>query len=147
MTNQPPDSSRTKILIVDDNCVILRALQLKLESRGYTVFTASDGATAVNTALDMSPDLVLLDIGFPPDVAHGGGVGWDGFGVLAWMRRVMACNAPVIIITGSNPLEYQKRAIAAGAEAIFHKPIDNEDLLQTIKKVLTSNKPDVPPKE
>ena len=68
-----------KILVVDDDPVILKALTLKLDSEGYTVVKAVDGADALRVLQDEKPDLVLLDINYPPDVAHGGGVPWDGF--------------------------------------------------------------------
>jgi len=68
-----------KILVVDDDPVILKALTLKLDSEGYTVVKAVDGADALRVLQDEKPDLVLLDINYPPDVTHGGDVPWDGF--------------------------------------------------------------------
>src|SRR5213594_4756279 len=76
-----------KILIVDDSIVILKTLSMKLKSSGYQVLTAADGATAVSTVRRERPDLILLDITFPPDVAHGGGVAWDGFLIISWLQR------------------------------------------------------------
>src|SRR5882724_4283995 len=67
-------TERRKILIVDDAAVILKALTLKLESAGYAVATAVDGADALRALREEKPDLVILDINFPPDIAHGGGV-------------------------------------------------------------------------
>src|SRR5258708_5989267 len=72
-------TAHAKILIVDDDAVIRKALTLKLESHGYAVAAAVDGADALRALRDENPDLVLLDINFPPDVAHGGGIPWDGF--------------------------------------------------------------------
>ena len=77
-----------KILIVDDNEVILKTLSLKLTSAGYAVLTAIDGSAAVAAARRDKPDLILLDLSFPPDVAHGGGVPWDGFLIINWLRRI-----------------------------------------------------------
>ena len=63
-----------KILVVDDNEVILKTLSLKLGSAGYSVVTAIDGSAAVACARREKPDLILLDISFPPDVAHSDGI-------------------------------------------------------------------------
>jgi len=65
-------TAHSKILIADDNIVILKALSIKLKSKGYEVRTAMDGSTAVSCVRREHPDLVVLDINFPPDVAHGG---------------------------------------------------------------------------
>src|SRR5216683_1930362 len=98
--------NRKKILVVDDSPVILKALSLKLTAAGYDVLTAEDGAGAVNQARREKPDLILLDISFPPDVAHGGGVAWDGFLIMGWVRRMdEGRNIPIIIITGGDPVK------------------------------------------
>jgi CheY-like chemotaxis protein len=128
---------RKKILIVDDSAIIIRALSMKLKSCGYEVLTAVDGSEAVSAARLNKPDLILLDINFPPDVSHGGGVAWDGFLIMDWMRRLdEARTIPVIIITGGDPAKYKERAIAAGAVSFFQKPIDNEKLLEAIQQAL-----------
>ncbi|MEI9865127.1 MAG: response regulator [Limisphaerales bacterium] len=74
MSAEPAKAKR--ILIVDDNEVILKTVSLKLQGAGYKVVTALDGAEAVAAVRREAPDLILLDISFPPDV---GGVEWDGF--------------------------------------------------------------------
>src|SRR5438309_93923 len=111
MNKQPPAPSARRILVVDDNRVILKTLSLKLQSNGYAVSSATDGAEAVAAIRKDKPDLILLDISFPPDVAHGGGVAWDGFLVMDWVRQMgEAKDVPVIIITGGDPLQYEDRA-------------------------------------
>ena len=123
-----------KILIVDDDEVILKTLYLKLQGAGYRVFTASDGAEAVAAARKYSPDLVLLDIGFPPAVD---GVPWDGFRIMDWFHRLDAAKKiPIIIITGSTDPKTKERAASCGATAFFHKPIDHDDLLMVIHSAL-----------
>jgi CheY-like chemotaxis protein len=128
---------KRKILIVDDSVIVLKALSLKLKSKGYDVLTATDGSEAVSTARREKPDLILLDISFPPDVAHGGGVAWDGFLIMDWLRRMdEAKDIPIIIITGGDPEKLKDRSLAAGATAFFHKPLDNDELLGVIHKTL-----------
>jgi CheY-like chemotaxis protein len=123
-----------KILVVDDNEIILKVLSLKLQAAGYQVITALDGAEAVAAARKEKPDLVLLDIGFPPDVD---GVPWDGFRIMDWFQRLdTARKIPIIIITGSEDPKYKERAASSGAVAFFHKPIDHGDLLKVIRATL-----------
>jgi CheY-like chemotaxis protein len=126
-----------KILVVDDNAVILRTLSMKLKSSGYEVLTAADGAQAVSTVRREQPDLILLDISFPPDVAHGGGVAWDGFLIMNWLKRMEeARGIPIIIITGGEDAQLKQRSLAAGAVDFFHKPIDNEELMAAVQRHL-----------
>ena len=129
--------SRKKILVVDDSLLILKLMSLKLTANGYDVVTAEDGGTAVSTVRQEKPDLILLDISFPPDVGHGGGVAWDGFLIMTWLQRMEeARHIPIIVITGGEPAKYKDRALAAGAANFFHKPIDNDALLTVIRQTL-----------
>jgi len=129
--------NRKRILVVDDNEVVVKALSLKLKSAGYDVLQATDGSGAVSAARTDKPDLIVLDINFPPDVAHGGGVPWDGFLIIDWLHRIdEAKKTPIIVITGGEPAKYKDRSLAAGAVAFFQKPINNEELLAAIEKAL-----------
>ena len=126
--------NRQKILIVDDDPVIVKAMSLKLASAGYHVISAADGSEGIAAARKEKPDLILLDINFPVDV----GVVWDGFKVIAWLQRVdEAKGTPVVVISGSDAAKFEKRAIEAGAVAYFQKPVDNNQLLALIKKALS----------
>jgi CheY-like chemotaxis protein len=126
-----------RILVVDDSVVIRKATSMKLVANGYEVITAEDGGEAVAAVRRSKPDLILLDISFPPDVAHGGGVAWDGFLIMEWLRRLdEARGIPIVVITGGDPVKFKDRALAAGAVSFFHKPIDNDELLAVIRKVL-----------
>jgi two-component system cell cycle response regulator len=132
--------NRKKILVVDDNLVILQTVSMKLTADGYDVVTAEDAAGAVSAMRKEKPDLILLDIGFPPDVAHGGALAWDGFTIMNWLRRLEETkHIPIVIITGSDPVEYKARALAAGAISFFHKPINNADLLMVIRDALAKD--------
>ena len=122
-----------KILVVDDSWVILKVLSLKLKSAGYEVLTAPDGATAVSVARQHLPDLIVLDINLPPDVNQS----WDAFSLMQWLRRIDGlANVPIIIITSDDPAKFKERSLAAGAVAFFHKPIDHDELVATIRKSL-----------
>jgi DNA-binding response OmpR family regulator len=128
---------KNKILIVDDSPVILKTLSMKLTANGYDVITAQEGGCAVSLVRNKKPDLVILDITFPPDVGHGGGIAWDGFLILDWLKRLdEAKNLPFIIITAGAPALYKERALAAGAVRFFHKPLNNDELLIAIRQIL-----------
>jgi len=125
-----------KILIIDDSDVVLSALSAKLKGQGYATFTAPDGAAAMTIVRNEKPDLILLDIGFPPDVAVGGGTFRDGYAILGWLRRMDEGSVPVIVITASEDPSHEKRSLTAGAIAFFRKPVDTEQLLAAIRQAL-----------
>ena len=129
--------NRKRILVVDDNQVIVRGLAMKLESAGYSVLKALDGSAAVSAARNEKPDLIVLDINFPPDVAHGGGVPWDGFLIIEWLHRIdEARGIPIVVISGGDPTKYRERSLASGAVAYFQKPVDNAELIAVIRNTL-----------
>ena len=124
-----------KILIVDDDAVILKTTSMKLKARGFAVVTAMDGPSAISAVRKEQPDLILLDISLPPNV---GAVAWDGLLITSWLRRLEeARHIPIIVITGGDPMEYKNRSLAAGAMAFFHKPIDHTDLLSVIDRAVS----------
>lgn len=132
--NQPAAGCAKKILIVDDDAVIIKTTSAKLKSHGYQVAAAMDAAEAVSALRQDKPDLILLDISFPPDV---GSVDWDGFKVMAWLQRMdEAKDIPIIVITGGDPAKYKDRSLATGAVAFFHKPIQHDELLIVMAKIL-----------
>ncbi len=134
MNNESASGPVKKILVVDDDEIILKTVSLKLQGAGYQVFTALDGAGAVAAARKENPDLILLDIGFPPAVD---GVPWDGFRIMDWFHRLdSAKKIPIIIITGSEDPKIKERAASSGAVAFFHKPIDHDDLLMVVHSAL-----------
>jgi DNA-binding response OmpR family regulator len=129
--------TRKRILIADDNALFVRTVAGKLSASGYEVLTAADGADTVSTARREKPDLILLDIVFPPDVAHGGGVPWDGFLIMRWVHQFeSAQRIPVIMVTGCEPEKYRERAMQSGAIAFFTKPLNFDELLPLIGELL-----------
>ena len=98
MSDKPAPTSQKKILVVDDNEIILKTTSMKLQSAGYQVFTALDGSEGVAAVRRVKPDLVLLDITFPPDAS---GMSWDGFRIMDWLHRVDETKKiPIIVISG-----------------------------------------------
>ena len=131
--------STQKILVVDDNPIVVKTLQMQLAKAGFTVAVAMDGSEAISAVRREKPDLIVLDISFPPDVSHGGGIPWDGFLIMQWLRRLdEAKTTPIIIITGEDPAKYQAQAMKLGATAFFAKPVDNHDLVEMINRTLAA---------
>lgn len=130
-----------KILIVDDDPVVLKALSSTLKSNGYRVVTAMDGSEAIRQVRNEEPDILLVDVCLPPDVAQcGGASGWDGFQIAGWIRN-LSCKAPAIVISGTDKPEYRHKAVAVGAKAFLTKPIDHNLLLAYIAATLSSKRP------
>jgi DNA-binding response OmpR family regulator len=123
-----------RILVVDDDKLILKTTSFKLKAAGYEVLTAEDGGSAIRQVRQLRPDVILLDLNFPPDVGHGGGIPWDGLLILSWIRRTTgAQKIPVIVITGGDLEKYKARFVEAGVLDVFLKPIDHETLLAAIR--------------
>ena len=126
-----------KILVVDDDSVTLDVLTRVLNDIGCDVLTATDGSQAVTIARQEKPDLILLDIIFPPDVGHGGGIPWDGFLIIDWLHRLEeAKETPIFVMTMGDAEQYKNRAFAKGAAAFFQKPINNDELIAAVKNTL-----------
>ena len=134
MSNNPAAAPAKKILIVDDNEIVIKTITLKLQGSGYRVVAAMDGSEAVAAARREIPDLILLDISFPPDV---GSVEWDGFRIMEWFQRLEnSRKIPIIIITGSEDPRMKERATNAGAVAYFQKPLEHDFLLKVVRSTI-----------
>jgi DNA-binding response OmpR family regulator len=117
--------AKPKILVVDDDPDLVRALRLRLRASNYEVTTATDGYTAVAAAQKERPALIILDLGLP--------VG-DGFVVLDRLQSIDSLsNIPVIVLSARDPQANEERALKAGAAAFFQKPADNDELMNVIR--------------
>src|SRR5215813_1052136 len=117
--------SKAKILVVDDDPDLIRALRLRLRANDFEIATASDGYSAIATAQKERPDLIILDLGLP--------VG-DGFVVLDRLQNSDSLSGiPVIVLSARDPQNNEERALKAGAAAFFQKPADNDELLNVIR--------------
>lgn len=126
-----------KILVVDDNEIVIKTITLKLQGAGYQVITAMDGATAMAAVRKELPDLILLDLTFPPEVT---GVPWDGFRIMEWFQRLnTAKKIPIIVITGSEDPTDRQRATHTGAVAFFQKPLEHDALLKVVRATVGDN--------
>jgi two-component system KDP operon response regulator KdpE len=125
-----PADRRRKVLIVDDEPDIVRALALRLKTAGYDVVAAMDGAGALMTAVTEQPDLVLLDIGLP----YG-----DGHVVAARLRsNPKTAHIPILFLSARNAPEDLGSARSSGAVGFITKPYDPEELLRRVSWALES---------
>ena len=123
--------AKPKILVVDDDPDLVRALRLRLRANQYDIATATDGYSAIAAAQKEHPDLILLDLGLPAG---------DGFIVLDRLQKSdTLAGIPVIVLSARDPQNNEQRALKAGAAAYFQKPADNEDLLNVIRTNLASS--------
>ncbi len=119
-----PESSASKparhALVVDDHEDAARAMELMLQSLGWTTQIASDGIEALRFATAEKPDLVLLDITMPK---------LDGFDACGVIRaQPWAQNVRVIAVTGLPEEEVRQRSQTAGFDGYLLKPVDFENL-------------------
>lgn len=121
-------SKGNKILIIEDDADLRRGLNVRLQAAHYDTAFASDAVMALSIARKEEPDVILLDLGLP---------GGDGFLVLDRMKHIasLACT-PVIVVSARDPKTNEKRALDAGAEAFFQKPVDNKELMVAIQRAL-----------
>jgi DNA-binding response OmpR family regulator len=120
--------SGRKVLIVDDDKDMLRGMHIRLKANGYDVVFAADAISAISVARKEEPDVIILDIGLP---------GGDGLTVMERLKSLLpVSHIPVIILTARDAATYKERAINAGAYAFFQKPVDNDELLESIQKAL-----------
>ena len=139
METSPPAPDAKKILVIDDNKVGLAAMTFMLKSQGEAVMRADSGAETITILRKERPDLILLDLDFPPDASNFGGGLRDGFLIVDWARRMLnAEKIPVIIVSSLDPEQYKARAQAAGIPIFFRKPVDKEKLLAAIAASLAS---------
>ncbi len=121
-----------KVLVVDDNLVVLKTFEAKLKAGGFNVITAREAAEAVGIARKEKPDLIVLDINFPPPESFTS-LQWDGLNTLQWFKRYEDVAAiPIVVITSATSEEYKKQALGAGAAAFYIKPVNFDELLAAI---------------
>src|SRR5262249_16185128 len=116
-----------KILIVEDDPDVARALAIRLECSGYEVDVAQDALLGVSKAVKDVPDLALLDISLPAG---------NGFTVADRIQELLPQDTPLIFLTASKQPDLRKKARLLGAVDFFEKPYDIERLLTSIKVAL-----------
>jgi DNA-binding response OmpR family regulator len=120
--------STPKILIVDDDADLRRALKIRLRANHYDIVQASDGYSAIAVAQKEQPNLIILDLGLPAG---------DGYVVLERLQSSDSLsNIPVIVLSARDPQSNEHKTLQAGANAFFQKPADNNELLEVIRATI-----------
>jgi two-component system, OmpR family, KDP operon response regulator KdpE len=114
----------TRVLVVDDEPQIVRALSINLRARHYELTTAGSGAEALEVAARRRPDVVILDLGLPD---------LDGVDVVRGLRGWST--APIIILSGRSDSTDKVDALDAGADDYLTKPFAVDELLARIRAV------------
>ena len=120
----------SRILVVDDEPQIVRALDIHLRARGYEVATASDGTEALQAAASRVPDLVILDLGLPD---------LDGVEVITGLRGWSS--VPILVLSGRADSVDKVDAFDAGADDYVTKPFGMDELLARLRAMLRRNTP------
>ena len=121
----------TRVLVVDDEPQILRALRINLRVRSYDVDVAATGSAALEAAAKHPPDLVILDLGLPD---------LDGVEVIEGLRGWT--QAPIIVLSGRADSTDKVEALDAGADDYVTKPFGMEELLARMRAAVRRSGPD-----
>jgi two-component system alkaline phosphatase synthesis response regulator PhoP len=117
-----------KILVVDDEMHIIRIVKYKLETAGYEVLTALNGADAIKLAKDEKPALIFLDIMMP---------GINGYEVCSQLKNSAATRDIIIIMLTAKGQESDKiKGLEVGVDEYITKPFSPQDLLDRAKDLL-----------
>lgn len=117
-----------RILYIEDNPQNMRLVRKILSHAGYECHEASDGMSGVEQALQLSPDLILLDINLP-DI--------DGLEVARRLRESgLLESTPIIALTANAMVGDRERLLAGGCDDYLPKPVSRAELLNTIQRHL-----------
>jgi two-component system KDP operon response regulator KdpE len=122
-------SSPPIVLLVDDEPVLLRMLEVNLKIAGFAVRTATSGAGALASVAEETPDVVVLDLGLPD---------LDGWEVLARLRAIDAlAETPVVVVSGSDRDAAGDPGYAANVHAFLTKPVEPADLVEIVRRAVS----------
>ena len=120
--------AKKRILVVDDEVELVKALQIRLGVAGYEILAAYNGQEGLEKAKKEIPDLIILDLMLPK---------MDGYKVCTFLRRDTRCvKIPIIILTARAQESDEQLGIEVGANAYIIKPFQHEVVLAKIKELL-----------
>ena len=122
----------TRVLVVDDEPLLLRALRITLKARGYEVDVAPDGKSALEAAAHKHPDLIVLDLGLPD---------LDGIEVIEGLRPWFT--GPIIVLSARQESDDKVLALDAGADDYVTKPFGMDEVLARLRAALRRAAPAV----
>jgi two-component system, OmpR family, KDP operon response regulator KdpE len=120
----------TRVLVVDDEAPILRALRINLAARDYQVSTAADGASGLTAMARDHPDVLILDLGLPD---------MDGTDVIKGVRGWTS--VPIIVLSAWGEESQKVAALDAGADDYVTKPFGMDELLARLRAAVRRSSP------
>ena len=128
MLKMEESSHRKKILVIDDEPELTKAVEIRLKSIGYEVALSYDGRTGIDKAKEIKPDLILLDLIMPI---------MDGYVVAKKLKDDPETkHIPIIILTASQREDLKTRCRELGVASFIMKPFETSDLLMVVKAIL-----------
>jgi len=119
---------KKRILVVDDETILVEEIKIRLEHNNYEVITAYDGQEALDTAREQEPDLIILDLMLPRI---------DGYKVCGLLKSDWRfTKIPIIILTAVYPSDDRHMDLDVGADAYIMKPFEASALLSKIRELL-----------
>jgi DNA-binding response OmpR family regulator len=123
----PMKTNFKKVLIIEDDQNIASALSIRMAAAGYQTSIANDAMSGLRTAVNISPDIVILDISLPAG---------NGFSVAERIQANIPKPVRIIFLTASKRLDFRERAEQLGAVAFFEKPYEADVLLNAVQEAL-----------
>jgi len=122
------EDAKPRILVVEDDSDLRTILKLQLQSRGFEIREAENGAEGFRAIQAEIPDCVILDLMMPV---------MDGFGFLKRVRSLMSMkDVPILILTASEDEQFRMRGHQYQADAYMSKPYDLEKLTRQVERLL-----------
>jgi DNA-binding response OmpR family regulator len=117
-----------KVLVVDDDPVILKLLQVNFEMEGFEVVTAADGHEGLAAARAVTPDVIVTDVMMP---------GMDGLALVAALRKEPATEkTPIIVLSAKAQTSDRRDGLQAGADDYVTKPFEPLELVERVTALL-----------
>ncbi len=116
-----------KILVAEDEPILLNAISFKLNKEGYEVIKAENGKEAIEAYDKHDPDLVITDMMMPFA---------NGLEVINWVKQLKGKNIPVIILSAMGQENAVLEAFKVGADDYITKPFSPNELIVRVKKLL-----------
>jgi DNA-binding NtrC family response regulator len=123
------------VLIIDDDIAVRTSLSLLLKKEGFKVETADNPEKAIEIVQNFDVELIILDMNFTNDTS-----GDDGIKLLTKIKKINA-EIPVILITGWATIDLAVKGMKLGASDFINKPWQNAHLMQSIRTILSMNRP------
>ncbi len=130
-------NNNKKIMVVDDDPRIAKALSLRLQAAGYHTTTTFNGMTALILARSNNPDMIIADVWMPC------GTGLS----MAFRIKQLLPDIPIIFLTASKQPGLEEKARSLGAAGFLEKPYDPDILLEMVARLLQNNAEKAPAAE